>query len=177
MSDNLPVNHPLPFLKNGIAQVGIVVKDLEKAVEAYWKLFGIGPWHFYTYGKPLVKRMSYRGRPAEHKMRVALSWLGPLRIELIEILEGDTVYDEFVKAHGYGVHHFGVLVDDMKEALKCAEAAGLQMTMDGSGFGLDGDGHYAYLDTEELIGTTLELISRPKRRAQPEKIYPPEEEV
>jgi hypothetical protein len=93
MSESLQLNHPLPFLKNGIAQVGLVVKDLEKAVEAYWKLFGIGPWHFYTYGKPLVKRMSYRGRPAEHKMRVALAWLGPLRIELIQILEGDTQLD------------------------------------------------------------------------------------
>jgi catechol 2,3-dioxygenase-like lactoylglutathione lyase family enzyme len=177
MSENLQANHPLPFLKNGIAQVGLVVEDLEKAVEAYWRLFGIGPWHFYTYGKPLVKRMSYRGRPVEHKMRVALAWLGPLRIELIQILEGDTVYDEFVKAHGYGVHHFGVLVDNMQEALRDAAAAGLEMTMDGSGFGLDGDGHYAYLGTEALIGTTLELISRPQRRMPPEKIYPPEEET
>ncbi len=175
MSENLQSNHPLPFLKNGVAQVGLVVEDLEKAVEAYWKLFGIGPWHFYTYGKPLVKRMSYRGCPAEYKMRVALAWLGPLRIELIQILEGDTVYDEFVKAHGYGVHHFGVLVDDMQEALRDASAAGLEMTMDGSGFGLDGDGHYAYLDTEALIGTTLELIARPQRRMPPEKIYPSEE--
>jgi hypothetical protein len=48
------------------------------------------------------------------------------------------------------------------------------MTMDGSGFGLDGDGHYAYLDTEERIGTTIELIERPKGRQAPEKIYPPE---
>ncbi len=36
--------------------------------------------------------------------------------------------------------------------------------MDGAGFGPDGDGHYAYLDTEDLISTTLELIERPKRR-------------
>jgi methylmalonyl-CoA/ethylmalonyl-CoA epimerase len=165
---------PLPFLKNGVAQVGFVVKDLEKAVEAYWRLFGIGPWHFYTYGPPLVKRMSYRGRPVEHKMRVALAWLGPLRIELIQILEGPTVYDEFVAKHGYGVHHFGLLVDDMAAAIAQAQAAGLEMTMDGSGFGLDGDGHYAYLETDDLIGTTLELIARPQRRVPPEKIYPEE---
>lgn len=172
MSDDNPTSEPLPLLKNGVAQVGFVVKDLEKSVEAYWKMFGIGPWHFYTYGPPLVKRMSYHGRPAAHKMRVALSWLGPLRIELIQILEGDTVYDEFVAKHGYGVHHFGLLVDDMPAAIAQAEAAGLEMIMDGAGFGLDGDGHYAYLETDELIGTTLELISRPQRRMPPEKIYP-----
>jgi methylmalonyl-CoA/ethylmalonyl-CoA epimerase len=86
-----------------------------------------------------------------------------MRIELIEPLEGDTVYADFVREHGYGVHHFGVLVDDMEEALAQAEAAGLKMTMDGAGFGRDGDGHYAYLDTEDKIGVTIELIERPQR--------------
>jgi methylmalonyl-CoA/ethylmalonyl-CoA epimerase len=169
------VEGKLPFLQNGVAQVALIVEDLEEAVEAYWKLFGIGPWHFYTYGQPLVQRMSYHGQPGEYKMRIALSYLGPLRIELIEMVEGDTVYADFVREHGYGVHHFGLLVEDMEEAIAQAEAAGLTMTQDGAGFGRDGDGHYAYLDTEEQIGVTLELIERPKGRVPPEKIYPPEE--
>ena len=162
----------LPFLKNGIAQLGFVVPDLESAVEQFWKLFGIGPWHFYTYGRPLVKTMSYRGRPAEYHMRIALSNIGQLRIELIQPLDGDTVYAEFVREHGYGIHHLGLLVEDMTQALARASEAGLKMTMDGAGFGRDGDGHYAYLDTEERIGTTLELIERPKGRMPPEEIYP-----
>jgi methylmalonyl-CoA/ethylmalonyl-CoA epimerase len=165
----------LPYLKDGVAQVALIVPDLEQAVENYWKLFGIGSWHFYTYGKPLVKRMSYRGQPAEYKMRIALSYLGPLRIELIELGEGDTVYADFVREHGYGVHHFGVLVDDMAQALAQAEAAGLELTQGGAGFGRDSDGHYAYLDTEGKLGVTLELIERPRGRVRPEKIYPPTE--
>jgi catechol 2,3-dioxygenase-like lactoylglutathione lyase family enzyme len=163
----------LPFFDKGIAQVAIIVPNLEEAVENYWTLFGIGDWHFYTYGKPLVKRMSYQGEPNEYKMRVALSYLGPMRIELIEMVEGDTVYADFVREHGYGVHHFGVLVEDMGEAIADAEAAGLRMIMDGAGFGHDGDGHYAYLDTEAKIGVTIELIERPKGRMPPEKVYPP----
>lgn len=160
----------LPFLKNGIAQVAIIVEDLEEAVENYWRMFGIDDWHFYTYGKPLVKRMTYQGQPSEYKMRIALSYLGPMRIELIEMVEGDTVYADFVKEHGYGVHHFGVLVENMQEAIDEAEAAGLAMTQDGAGFGRDGDGHYAYLDTEDKIGITIELIERPRGRVKPEKV-------
>jgi methylmalonyl-CoA epimerase len=163
----------LPFLKNGIAQVAIIVENLEEAVENYYQLFGIEDWHFYTYGKPLVKEMTYHGEPTEYKMRVALSYFGPMRVELIEMVEGDTVYADFVEEHGYGVHHFGVLVDDMEAAIAEAEAAGIKMIMDGAGFGLDGDGHYAYLDTEDKIGVTIELIERPKGRLQPEKVYPP----
>lgn len=156
--------------------MAILVKDLDKTVENYWTVFGIGPWQFYTYGKPLVRQMSYRGRPADYRMPIALSQIGPLRIELIEAKEGDSIYSDFIREHGYGVHHLGILVDDMKDALAQTDSAGLSMIQDGSGFGLDGDGHYAYLATEEALGVTLELIQRPKARVKPEKIYPPDDE-
>lgn len=167
----------VPFLQDGIAQIALIVPDLDRAVEAYWNQFGIGPWHIYTYQRPMVQEMSYRGEPADYAMRLALSWIGPLRIELIQPLGGDSVYHDFVREHGYGFHHLGVLVEDMAAALARAEEAGLTMIQDGSGFGLEGDGHYAYLDTQELIGVDLELIERPKRRLTPEAIYPPPEEM
>ena len=165
---------PLPFLKQGVAQIAFIVKDLHTAIERYYKYFGIGPWHIYTYGKPLVKKMTIRGKESEYKMKVGLSYFGDMRIELIEPLEGDTLYKEFVEKHGYGIQHLGFLVDNMEEAIKTAEEAGFKMIMDGSGFGPDGDGHYAYLDTESTIGITIELIERPKRRYPTEQIYPPE---
>ena len=169
------VNPEAPFPITNIAQICVIVPNLNQAVENYWKVFGIGPWSFYTYGKPLVKRMTRHGRPSEYKMRVALANVGPMRIELIEPLEGDTVYSEFVEKHGYGVHHVGVLTEDMAAALNRAKQAGLDMTQDGAGFGPDDDGHYAYLATEDLIGTTIELIERPQRRNPPEKTYPSQE--
>jgi catechol 2,3-dioxygenase-like lactoylglutathione lyase family enzyme len=166
---------PLPFLANGIAQIAFVVEDLERTVEMYHRTFGVGGWHFYTYGTGLCRRMSYHGEPCEYRMRVALSYFGPMRVELIEMVEGPTVYADFVGEHGFGVQHLGVLVDDMAEAIAQAEAAGLRMIMDGSGFGPDGDGHYAYIDTAAVYGVTLELIERPARRHPPEKVYPPED--
>ncbi len=165
----------LPFLAKSIAQIALIVPNLEEAVEAYVRLFGIGPWHFYTYGKPLLNKMTYQGRPVEYSMRLALAYVGALRLELIELGEGETVYADFVREHGYGVHHIGVLVEDMTEALHRAKAAGLRVTQEGAGFGADGDGYYAYLDTEPLLGVTVELIQRPLRRTAPEKTYPPEE--
>lgn len=173
-AENNGLSNPEQFPIKEIAQICLVVKDIDQAVKDYWKYFHIGPWHFYTYGKPLVKRMTRHGKTAEYKMRVALANIGPLRIELIEALEGDTVYQEFINQHGYGVHHLGVLVENMNEAMAQAKKAGFTVTQDGAGFGPDDDGHYAYLDTEAKIGTTIELIERPKRRNRPEKIYPEE---
>jgi methylmalonyl-CoA/ethylmalonyl-CoA epimerase len=48
----------LSFLNQGIAQVAILVPDLDATIRHYHQDFGIGPWHIYTYGKPLVKKMT-----------------------------------------------------------------------------------------------------------------------
>jgi catechol 2,3-dioxygenase-like lactoylglutathione lyase family enzyme len=170
-TDHLPTN----LLHNGIAQIAIIVQDLEQSVENYWRTFGIGPWHFYTYRRPLLSLSRYHGRDVDNAIRIALSYFGPTRIELIEIQSGDTIHQDFIAEHGYGVHHLGILVDDMQAALQKARRAGFEIIQEGAGFGPDGDGHYAYLSSEEDFGAVFELIERPKRRHHPEKIYPPEE--
>ena len=176
MTDHFMEN-PLPFLNNGVDQIAIIVEDIDRSVTHYERVFGIKPWHFYTYQKPLVKKMSYNGKPADHSNRLALSYFGSMRVELIEVNHGDSIYKDFIKKHGYGIHHLGFLVDNMDEALSLAKKAGFEMIQDGSGFGPDGDGHYAYLDTEDDFGFTIELIERPKRRHPPERIYPDEKSV
>ena len=59
-----------------------------------------------------------------------------------------------------------------QKALKNAFDAGFSIIMEGGGFGLDNDGHFAYLDTEDVCGITYELIQRPLRRHEPEAIFP-----
>jgi len=162
----------LPFLQNGMSQIGQVVKDLDLAVELYWKRFGAGPWDFWTYQRPLLSHQSYHGKPSDYCIRIALCWVGPTRVELIQPVRGPSVHEDFIREHGYGVQHLGVLVSDTEAALGQAREAGIEVLMDGGGFGLDGDGYYAYLDTEPLLGYALELIRRPQRRRPPEKVYP-----
>ncbi|MCJ7734926.1 MAG: VOC family protein [Anaerolineales bacterium] len=169
---NLPSHSTI--LDNGIAQIALVVEDLDQTVENYWKTFEIGPWHFYTYKRPLLSMSRYYGKDVDNALRIALSYFGPTRIELIEVKEGDSIQKDFIKAHGYGVQHLGILVDDMKTALEEAREKGFEIIQEGAVFGPDGDGRYAYLNTEQLFGTTYELIERPKRRHKPEKIYPVE---
>ncbi len=155
-----------------IVQICILVPDLDAAMRNWHEKFGVGPWTIYTYAKPFVPNMTRHGKPCDYASRIGLANIGSMRIELIQPLSGDTVYSEHIKKHGYGVQHLGILTDDMRRSLDDARAAGLEMTMDGSGFGLDGDGHYAYLDTEDLIGVTLELIERPKWRKEPDGTFP-----
>ncbi len=155
-----------------INQIGFVVKDLDKAMEAYWRHFGIGPWRIYTYGPPLVKDTTYRGQRQDFHMRIALADVGGLMIELIQHLDGDTVYKEFGERAGEGVQHLGIFVKNLKEAVAEAEAAGYKVIQSGRGYGAHGDGGFAYLDTEKELGTIYELIEIPSVRRPPERVYP-----
>ncbi len=103
---------------------------------------------------------------------MALSYFGTIRIELIKLGEGESVFCDFSKDFGYGLHRMGFLIDNQQISLAEADAVGFKMIIKDAGIVLDGDGYYAYLDTEKEIGINLELIEKPKGRIKPGKIYP-----
>ena len=162
----------LDFLKLSIGQLGFVVEDVDELVKQYYEKFGMGDWKFYYYGEPLLKFMNYKGKPTKYMSKIGLGYFGNTRIELIQPLEGHTIYTDFIEKHGYGLQHLGIYVTDIETELKKAEEAGIGIVMDGGGFGLDGDGKFSYLDTEAQFGITYELIQRPRRRHEPAYVYP-----
>ena len=152
-----------------IGQVGILVRDLEEALPRYAALWpGAGPWLVYTYGPDFLPSFHYRGEPATCSMRIALS-AGAPQIELIQPLGGGpSVYD----GYGSGFHHVGVLVESLDEATAAMTRAGYETIQWGAGYGLDGDGGFAYFDTVSELGIIVEAIEVPKRRREPELIWP-----
>lgn len=165
-----------PKLKlKGVSQIALVVKDLDKAMEAYWKILGIGPWRIYLYEPGFVKEMDYRGKPNSYRAWIALAQFGDQVIELMQHIDGEDLYKEFEEKHGEGIQHLGVFVENFQEAVKEAEAAGFKVTQSGRGYGVDGDGAFAYLDTAQELGTIWELIEVPKQRSKPVRVYPPQE--
>lgn len=162
----------LSFLDSSIGQLGFVVENVDAMVREYYGKFGIGNWNIYTYGPPLLSFMIYKGEPTQYSSRIALGYFGTTRIELIQPLAGHTIYTDFIAKHGYGLQHLGIYVKDIKKEIKIVEENGISVVMEGGGFGLDGDGHFAYLDTEETYGICYELIQRPLRRHEPESVYP-----
>lgn len=160
----------LPFSR--VDQVCVVVRNLHRAMEQYHRLLGVGPWRVYTFGAPRVKQMTYRGQPADFRMNVALTQCGAVQLELIEPLQGPTIYHEMLERHGEGIHHFGVWVPSLDEAVAQARAAGFEVIQSGRGYGVQGDGGFAYLGTEETLGAIFELIEVPSERYPPDEVYP-----
>lgn len=155
-----------------VDQVCVVVDNLQRTVERYWSLFGIGPWRMWTYGSHMMKELTYRGRPADYRMKIALAKIGPLVYEVIEPVAGETIYADFLAAHGPGLQHLGVFVEDIDAAIAVLRAAGYDVLQSGRGYGLDGDGAYAYVGTDRDLAAVFELIQPPLRRRPPEASYP-----
>jgi len=153
-------------------QVGIVVKDLDRSLARYAELWpGLGQWHCYTYSPETVLELEYRGSAAAYAMKIALAGRSP-QVELIEPILGPNIYEDWLKNHGEGVHHLGVYVNSVSAELERLSSTEIEVAQAGFGFGLDGDGGFAYLDTVASLGVFVELIERPARRRPPERIWP-----
>jgi catechol 2,3-dioxygenase-like lactoylglutathione lyase family enzyme len=159
----------LPIRLGDVLQVGIVVKDLEASLERYWTLLGIGPWKIFTYAPPALREATVHGRRVDYAMRIAVAQAGPTQLELIQPLEGPSIYVEWLERHGEGPHHIQSRVESVEEVLAAFEQLGVGVLMSGK----FGEGEFYYLDTEPLFGVIYEIFRR-KSRPAPDALYPPD---
>jgi hypothetical protein len=155
-----------------VNQVGFVVKDIDKAMEAYWRV-GVGPWRVYTYGEPLVKDITYRGKPGNWRFLIALATVGGFSLELIQPLSGESIYSEFLEKHGGGgIQHLGIVVENLDRVVEEARRSGYEVIQSGRGHGVRGDGKFAYLSTEDDLFTVYEVMELVSERRAPDRVYP-----
>ena len=137
-----------------VGQIGIVVKDIEATIRYYEDIMGIGPWAVFE-GEP--EWCLEDGKKVTYKGRMALANSGPIQFELIQILEGRSLYGD-VLGEGEGLHHLGFFVRDMKERLRAAEEAGVAVLQHGLLKRMGLTIEYAYLDTTANGGVITEYI-------------------
>lgn len=133
-----------------VGQIGVVVEDLDRAVAFHESTFGLGPFRVQEAEAPNVWD---RGQEKRIKARLGFAMLGQVELELIHILEGDSMHLEFLREHGEGLHHLGFRVKDFQARLEQAKAMGFEVLQTGP-FGR----FYAYLDTRQYGGIIFELI-------------------
>ncbi len=145
-----------------MVQICVVVRDLEKAMRQYSTVFGIKDFVVYKVDSDHVPGITDHGQPAKsYAVQVGMARLGGAVIELLEPLRGQSMYQDFLDQHGEGVHHVGLMVDHYAEALEGFTRHGLGVTVDGPIVGESRTGRFTYLDTQEKLGTTFELLDFP----------------
>ena len=140
---------------SAFCQIGIVVNNIDETIEYYTEMFGFGPYEIKHVD---YSDATYYGQSAGYRGKRAFFYLGNIEIELIELVDGKTIHEDFLKEHGEGLHHIGFQVESLGESVNNAEQAGFKVTQgfarpDGSGF--------AYLDSDKTGGVIVELILSP----------------
>ncbi len=133
--------------------VGVVVRDMDKTIHLLSSTFGIGPWDVAERRYAPEQVVVGKG-PFAYK--VAFATLGPIELELIEVLEGSTIHSEFLSTKGEGIHHIGFRVPDTQQVVATLQQQGFGVVQ--SAF--REDARYAYMDPAEFGGITFEFVQR-----------------
>lgn len=160
---------PTALRGQSITQICLLVPDLSVGVATWSALLGLSDWLVYTYSPATVPRLVFRGEPGKFSMRLAISGSGP-QLELIEPLEGPSIYHEWIEQRGYSAHHIGIHVPQAQPVIDALAAEGLSPVQSGAGYGIDGDGAFAYYDLIEDVGLYVEVIEVPARRRPSEPL-------
>lgn len=155
-----------------ISQIGIVVHDLDKTMKQYHDLLGWGPWNVYEHTAPVLHDTHLHGQKQTYSMLCAETMVGDMCYELIQPLEGPSIYKEWLEEKGEGLHHIAVMKPDMESSdqfKKDMEAAGAKMLMGGR---IGETIEFYYLDSEPALKVILESGTGHAIELKPVRTYP-----
>jgi methylmalonyl-CoA/ethylmalonyl-CoA epimerase len=153
-TDEIQVFESPVFQNKRMAQVAVIVEDIEKSAEFYASMFGIDkPMAIVAAGHESRPTM-YRGKPSNATAKLAFIELDNIQIELIEPDGTPSIWQEFADNLGQGLQHIAFWVDDIEEAEQRFVSAGMEILQSG---GWDG-GAYTYIDATKQMGTIIELL-------------------
>jgi catechol 2,3-dioxygenase-like lactoylglutathione lyase family enzyme len=104
-------------------QIAWVTDDLDATEAALTALLGAKKWVRMPGVHFAPDTCVHRGAPADFHADISLSYAGDTQLELIAPVDGDSIYAEFLVAHGPGLHHICTRTDDFDAALRDAESA------------------------------------------------------
>ena len=149
-----------------IHQVALVVKDLQKTMENYWNIFGIGPWDFIEIRPPALSNLTYHGKPGQCTMKFGLAMVGEMQLEPVEPVSGNSIYSDFLAENGEGLHHLMLGMDNVDElAQRMSENFPILQS------GHINDGVFTYYDTVDALKTIWE-VWQPGKTMPPMNRYP-----
>jgi hypothetical protein len=143
----------MEFKDGQICQIAQVVTNLEKAMKHFWDDFGLGPWDVYEYGPATIRDSIYRGKPNTQRYVLAVTWQGSIQYELMQPLDGYSIYNEFIEKHGEGLQHVKLYYKNCAKALEDFKKKGYEVIQSGK----IGNDEFYYLESVDKIGATFEI--------------------
>ena len=126
----------------GIGHLGIVVKDIEKSLDALSIIV--------EFEKPAIKEFP------DKKMKCAVVELNGVALEFLQDNSEDGFLAKFQRERGDAIHHFCLLSDDMQQDVEAFKEKGVPMMDHEPRTGLRGK-KIAFTAPEALEGISIEL--------------------
>ena len=145
-------------LFDNFVQVGAVVRDLDKTIQVLSEVFGLGPFRIIDWppaDQADIQRLYY-GKPGSFTARMAFAEMGPVELELIQPLEGESIWADFLAEQGPGIHHIRFNVLEMQPVIEHLAKHGIRVSQMGSG--IRPGTTWANFDTESMVGFTIEVM-------------------
>jgi 4-hydroxyphenylpyruvate dioxygenase-like putative hemolysin len=153
MENNVKIN--LGDLK--VDQLGFVYNDIKKQAKLITSKFVL-PKFIFT--EPKSHSLIYRGNKSEVILDIGISRMGNTQIELIQLIEGDCLYNEFLDQGKEGFHHIGTYIENIEQSITDFEKMGIKPIQIGRVVR-----HLtAYMDIKEYFGLPIELLEVMKRK-------------
>ncbi len=147
------MNEPILRTTN-ICQIGLVVRDIDGAVERYSALFGVPKPEIILTDEMDKARTTFRGALSPARAKLAFFDLGKIVLELIEPVGGPSTWQESLDTKGEAVHHIAFQVEDTGRAVQSFAGIGVGIAQQGYYTG----GMYTYVESEAEFGVVFELL-------------------
>ena len=138
--------------------MAIVVRDMDKTI-SYYQSLGMGP--FVTAPPIKITKRTDRGKTITSggsKIKEVIGNMGMVRLQLIQPIEGKSIFQEFLDTKGEGVHHYAFLVDDIEKEEAKFVNKGFEIL---SSVRIEGGGGHIIINTAKTGGILIELIQSP----------------
>ena len=139
-----------------IDQLGYVYKDIEKQAKIMENLYCVSKFMVFD---PVDVKVNYRGVDKTIRMRGGFGTIYDTQIELLQPVEGDSIYNEFLNQGKEGFHHICYTVDNLQAVINEYKEANINVIQSGKLMTTS----YAYMDTEETMGMIVEFAQEGKR--------------
>jgi methylmalonyl-CoA/ethylmalonyl-CoA epimerase len=137
-----------------ITQVGLVVHDIQKAIDAYCEILALPRPQIVVTDEYSQARTVYRGKPSFAQAKLAFFDMGQVQIELIEPIGEPSTWKEALDEKGTSIHHIAFQIKNTPEIVGNLEKHGIQVIQQGYYTG----GMYTYMNSQEKLGLILELL-------------------
>ncbi len=140
-----------------VSQICIIVRDVEKTAARYAEILGfdlasdfqVTLLHDHTHA-------TYYGQPMDARAKIAACDIGHIQFELLQPLDPQSSWNDYLEKHGEGIHHIAFFVPKTDAPAESFKSLGYVVTQQGLFTGQTGV--YTYLDTDKDMGVVFELL-------------------